>query len=328
MLFIHRYNPGSASARALRDGLDARFIRTENSRFRGGLNKIVVNWGDSSLTNPEILNSIVINHPQRVAAATNKRDFFQMCKGNLNIPDFTFERSEAEGWIRDGKKVVVREKLTGHSGEGIVLLEDLLSWDNYNHSRAKMYVLYIPKMEEYRVHVFGNEVVDIQQKRIRSDFPSNSVNHQIRNHQNGFVYTRGNVNPHPQVSEQAIAAIGLTGLDFGAVDVIWNRHRQTAYVLEVNTAPGLEGQTVQTYIEALNNLEQTIREMSTADVSEYQRQLMADLGRINVTTNGEPTTPMPRPVWANAISGRYIRRRAEEETITFNTTTDWDTESF
>jgi glutathione synthase/RimK-type ligase-like ATP-grasp enzyme len=45
-------------------------------------------------------------------------------------------------------------------------------------------------------------------------------------------------------------AVAALGLDFGGVDVIWNERRQMAYVLEVNTACGLEGQTVNDYAEA------------------------------------------------------------------------------
>jgi D-alanine-D-alanine ligase-like ATP-grasp enzyme len=36
-------------------------------------------------------------------------------------------------------------------------------------------------------------------------------------------------------------------LDFGAVDIIYNAKRNECYVLEVNTAPGLEGTTVEKY---------------------------------------------------------------------------------
>jgi glutathione synthase/RimK-type ligase-like ATP-grasp enzyme len=39
-----------------------------------------------------------------------------------------------------------------------------------------------------------------------------------------------------------------SGLDFGAVDVIWNERQQRAYVLEINSAPGLEGTTIDDYV--------------------------------------------------------------------------------
>jgi D-alanine-D-alanine ligase-like ATP-grasp enzyme len=43
-------------------------------------------------------------------------------------------------------------------------------------------------------------------------------------------------------------------LDFGAIDIIYNESRDQAYVLEVNTAPGLTGQTIQSYADAFRHL--------------------------------------------------------------------------
>ena len=57
-----------------------------------------------------------------------------------------------------------------------------------------------------------------------------------------------------QVLDQAKLAVKATGLDFGAVDIIWNNLQEKAYVLEINTAPGLEGQSVETYKKFLNEL--------------------------------------------------------------------------
>ena len=52
----------------------------------------------------------------------------------------------------------------------------------------------------------------------------------------------------------ALAAMVASGLDFGAVDVIWNSRRLEAYVLEINSAPGLQGQTVENYAAAFRRL--------------------------------------------------------------------------
>jgi len=40
-------------------------------------------------------------------------------------------------------------------------------------------------------------------------------------------------------------------LDFGAVDVVFNSKEKLAYVLEINTAPGLTGSTLDGYVERL-----------------------------------------------------------------------------
>jgi D-alanine-D-alanine ligase-like ATP-grasp enzyme len=43
-------------------------------------------------------------------------------------------------------------------------------------------------------------------------------------------------------------------LHFSAVDVVYNDREKKAYVLEINTAPGVEGQTIQVYADALAKL--------------------------------------------------------------------------
>jgi D-alanine-D-alanine ligase-like ATP-grasp enzyme len=87
----------------------------------------------------------------------------------------------------------------------------------------------------------------VQQKKRRHDH--DNPNWQVRNHANGFIYARSDVNPPAAVLDAAKKALAATGLDFGAVDVIWNQHAGRAFVLEINTAPGLEGTTVEEYKE-------------------------------------------------------------------------------
>ena len=60
-------------------------------------------------------------------------------------------------------------------------------------------------------------------------------------------------NPPEGIVEQAKRSVIEAGLDFGAVDVIYNVHHKKAYVLEVNTAPGLEGTTLEVYARAISN---------------------------------------------------------------------------
>jgi glutathione synthase/RimK-type ligase-like ATP-grasp enzyme len=57
-----------------------------------------------------------------------------------------------------------------------------------------------------------------------------------------------------QLQEAAIRTVEILGLDFGAVDIIWNKKQDRYYVLEVNTAPGLEGETVVRYANAFKEL--------------------------------------------------------------------------
>jgi glutathione synthase/RimK-type ligase-like ATP-grasp enzyme len=254
-IYIYPYKQGSKSVALLSEELGAKVIRLENSKFKGSENKVVINWGNS-MNNEELDKAMVLNKPANVAIASNKLSFFEAVKENVSIPPFTTDKSIADVWIAEGKKVVVREKLNGHSGEGIILIENTDSWEQYNHDRSKLYVMYIPKKDEYRVHVVNGEIVDLQRKAIHPDMNRERVNYSIRNRGNGFIFVREGVKEScpEDVVNQAVLAVKEIGLHFGAVDVIWNEYRKKAYVLEINTAPGLEGSTVKNYSKALEKV--------------------------------------------------------------------------
>ena len=67
----------------------------------------------------------------------------------------------------------------------------------------------------------------------------------IKNLDNGWVFCRTGISLPDDARNQAIAAVRSLGLDFGAVDVLYREREDKAFVLEVNTAPGLEGTTLE-----------------------------------------------------------------------------------
>lgn len=153
-------------------------------------------------------------------------------------------------WIQSHqtRRVVQRNLLRGSEGKGIQICtapEQL--------TPAPLYVQYVPKTDEYRVHVVQGTVIDVQRKARSREVPDDEVNWEVRNHKNGFIFMREGVTPDTvpsQVQEQAVQAVQALGLDFGAVDIIWNQRRDKAYVLEVNTAPGMTGTTLDSYCQA------------------------------------------------------------------------------
>lgn len=246
-LFMYSYNPGSEGAKNLAAALGIKRIKHKGSKFRGSADKAVINWGATDT--PEQVNlCTVLNKPEAVQRVSNKLKFFQDMKG-LDEPwllDWTTDKKEAALWIEAGNTAVCRTILNGHSGKGIVLAstkEELVD--------AKLYTMYVPKKDEYRVHVFADEIIDIQQKARKNDVPDEKINWQIRNNDNGFIYKREGVECPGVVKEAALTVMGLIDLDFGAVDIIFNHKKNRAYVLEVNSAPGLEGQTIENYTQAI-----------------------------------------------------------------------------
>jgi hypothetical protein len=258
-VYIFGYNPGSRSARSLAKALNIPFIRHEGSKFLARRDKLVINWGASRF--PDFIRGTqVINSPDDVHACSNKLAFFEkMSEGGTGprVVDWTTDAEQALEWVEDGVVVVARKVLNGSGGDGIVFLDKR---NVGNHLDAPLFTAYKPKKEEYRVHVFEGMVLDVQQKLLRKTDDSGQpidpkkVDFRVRNLANGFVFGRNDVHPNRDVIDQSVRAIQKSGLTFGAVDVIWNDKEGKAYVLEINSAPGLEGTTIQNYTNAFKSL--------------------------------------------------------------------------
>lgn len=239
---IYPYKQGSRSARALSDALGGRVLRLEGSTYRYRDGDLLIGWGASNTPFLAGYNT------RGTEQASNKLAAFNiMHAAGVRVPRFWTNREDVLNAEDVRYPIVCRTVLNGHSGRGIVLAntpDEIVP--------APLYVEYIPKQDEYRVHVVGGAVVAVQRKARRVDVEN--PNWQIRNHANGFNFVREGVVAPDDCVVQSIAAVDALGLDFGAVDVVWNERRQMAYVLEVNTAPGLEGTTVADYANAFRNL--------------------------------------------------------------------------
>lgn len=243
-MFIYPYNPASESAKALKDGLGAKFIKHENSKFKGKADKVVINWGSSKLPD-EAFKCVVLNNTKIVAAAIDKLAFFQINKDIA--PPFTTDIEEAKAWLKKGLTVVVRNKVKGHGGEGIEIVSNLEEL-----KPAPLYTRYIPKKEEYRLHVFRGEVFFVQRKARVKEVADEKVNWQVRNMAGGFIFANQGVDVCEEARQMAVDCVKNLGLDFGAVDLIFNERSNRYYALEVNTAPGLCGTTLTKYVEQFN----------------------------------------------------------------------------
>ena len=247
-MIIFPYKNGSEGAKALADALGVRQIKRENSRYKGRKDKLVINWGSSTSTE-EVDKSSVLNPPEAVALAADKLKWFNHIyewndehqDKHVSIPEFTDDRHEVANIL--GFPIVCRTVLNGHSGEGIVIANtpnELVP--------APLYTEYYKKKSEWRIHVMAGDVVDIQRKVRNPEVPDDQINWQVRNHGNGFIFTRGTAEECPDmVKTMAVRAVEATGLHFGAVDVIYNERYGQAIVLEINTAPGLTGTTLEGY---------------------------------------------------------------------------------
>ena len=250
MMMIYPYKSGSESAKFLSEATGFKRIKLKQSRFRGGLDKTIVNWGSTSLSD-EALKCTLINPPEAVRRASNKRKFFKLTQEAAEgprTPEWSVDPQYVLEAVKGGSMWLARTVLAGHSGDGIVIMEK-----ENDFVQAPLYTKYVKKKDEFRVHVCRGEVFDIQRKAKKEG--EDNPNWKIRNYHNGFIYMRSDNHQTPEdVLVQAVKALNVTGLDFGAVDVIWNEYKKEAYVLEVNTAPGLSGTTLVNYVEMIKGL--------------------------------------------------------------------------
>lgn len=246
---IYPYKQGSRSARALADALGGRVLKLEGSRFRQRDGDLIINWGSTGFVGQGVHPRDFLNGGGVVGAASNKLAAFQrLSEMGVHVPRFwTSVEDIPDDYPFDRRPIVCRTVLNGHSGRGIVLASSKAEC-----VPAPLYVEYIPKQDEYRVHVVGDRVVAVQRKARRLDVEE--PNWQVRNHANGFNFVREGVECPPDCLQQCLSAVAALGLDFGAVDAVWNEREGRAYVLEVNTAPGLEGTTVDDYANAFRSI--------------------------------------------------------------------------
>ena len=246
---LFSYNHASNSAKVLAESLGIKRLKHAGSKFVGKKDDQLINWGCGNRLwdAPEnIFPGEVLNKHTQVNLCSNKQKFFQYVSRQdpeVVLVPWTVSIDEAVKWCQDGEVVVAREVLQGHSGEGIKIFDQGLDFVH-----APLYTKYVPKKAEFRVHIVRGEIIDVQQK-IR-DPNQEPVDWRVRSHQNGFIFARNDIEPNEAILEEAKRAMTAIGLDFGGVDVIWNDKHQKAYVLEINSACGLEGATVEKYATA------------------------------------------------------------------------------
>lgn len=244
VLCVVPYKRYSESARILARKLGI-YRMPDPSLLRGGHHAI--NWGNTSWDVP--IACRVYNKPKAVAVAVDKLATYQALRAaGVLIPDFTTERTTAESWITKKSVILCRTMLRASEGRGIHVAEKAV-----DIIPAKVYTRYVRKQREYRVHVFQGNVIGHKRKIKRADTPVTSA--RIRSHQNGYRYVIDGGTPLPDSCAQAaIAAVRALGLDFGGVDIAWVEKGDRAYVLEVNTAPGLTDITGDWYANAFKGV--------------------------------------------------------------------------
>lgn len=281
----------NAKIQELRLNANVMSLVSEGSRYRSRVGDIVVNYGNRRYNGAFFGGATVLNSVVALNRAANKVAAFNALRlAEVKTVEYTTDRELALNWNRN-EIVYERGTLTGHSGEGITV-----RLQREGIADAPLYTKGIQgPRREWRVHVFEGVITYVQKKIRRNGYRDLSTYREdIRNHHTGWVYSNAFTDAPPdQVLIQAHKAVSALGLNFGAVDLI--SKNTNAWVLEVNTAPGLTGTTLETYthnivefVKSFSGVEPDYRVAYELPVEEVEEEFAESAGDENFALTAEP----------------------------------------
>lgn len=253
-------------------GIEGRF--NPSPRTLKSANKII-RWG---YYEPVLSNVPQVNTRESILLASRKFSSLQKLKvANVNVPDFWLQSSPKQDFPDD--TIIIGRAFTHTCGEDITVsrtqsgqymqyFDHIDEFDIPKHE-TNYYTKYIKPAREWRVHVFGKEIIFAQKKffdkdafletnklsSLDEDSPEYKEAMIIRNYSHGWrFHTLKDISNLPKAcQDMSIRAVDALGLTFGAVDVISHGRDENelrkASVLEVNTAPGLDEINLHFYLE-------------------------------------------------------------------------------
>lgn len=166
----------------------------------------------------------------------------------LSALDWTVDPGVAQTWVEEGHTIFGRKLLSSSCGKGIVVIEP----DGHSfmqHGICPVYTKYKKKKREFRVHVFQDKVVAVKEKRLRADW-NGPRDTKIRNLANGYVFCTCENEPEG-IRELASKAAKVVPSDFAGVDIGYNEKNNELFLIEVNSAPGIQGSNLEAYVNAI-----------------------------------------------------------------------------
>lgn len=268
MIYIYR-NAASNGALELARALEGRKVRLVPSLGRGD---VLVCWGETAPTSiprgVRVLNGGPIRNKMEDALTLQRAGVPTVAVSATRPPQIV--QQPASLTLPDrfrGVSILSRDQATALAGEireflaRPVARPDTAIWlpRRFNHVGG-MDLLRPPTtpdffarkeelVEEYRVHCFNGLSIRAGHKVAREGARPHAW---IRSFDGGWSISYDGFSSRREHRELAAASVAALGLDFGAVD-IGRKRDNSLLVLEVNRAPGLEGNTIAAYAQAIEN---------------------------------------------------------------------------
>jgi hypothetical protein len=205
-------------------------------------------------------NDFVINYGQKYDKAN--------LNANVNFNKVEVQRILEENGIRvpkifDKKTKILKKdypilaRRNYHSrGKDIVFIENEKDLNkNIDSLDCDYFVKYIEKRKEYRVHILGDYKSIVNVKIPKKDEEQDDI---IWSHDKGWIHIEYLGEFREKLIKIAKDVLKVLKYDFGAVDIILGENGYF-YVLEINSAPGLEDRKLQIYAEYFLNEEKKVK---------------------------------------------------------------------
>ena len=238
-LFFRRNKMGLETIRTIRSKMNPSKrpdIRNDSTAIPNGNNSLMFTWG---LVRSGLDKGYrVLNHPSRVALTSDKGKFRRKLFNNSLTMFTTTDKYDTRSYIENRDDTLILRPRNHFGGNDLVVLDGRLSVEERlallnEHWKDGSYAsLYIKKDKEFRVFVVQDKVAFVVEK-IVEDKDTVAWNVAAGGRFENVRFSKWNMN----VVGYAIGAMKLSGLSYGAVDVIVKDNRP--YVLEINTSPHL-----------------------------------------------------------------------------------------
>lgn len=189
----------------------------------------VINWGNHILGKADYY--FELNVPTAVALSSNKRMARKVLQNaGVPVPSTWFWETDEGAFFP-----CIARPPHHHAGRDFHVLNSWQDWQTL-HSKENVRGWYFsaifPKTHEYRVHAaHGKVLVTHEKPLIEGELRANqAVNHESWRALKWSEYI-------PAVSQSALKAVEAVGLDYAAVDVMYNSKNGEVSVTEVNTSP-------------------------------------------------------------------------------------------
>jgi hypothetical protein len=194
--------------------------------------------------NQNVLGKDGLNSKEFINLVSHKNNFSIFCQENsFYSPQFY------RGGLPNKYPVLIRTTLSGYGGEGIIVCKNEQEF-RHNWQNNYWWTPYVTTEFELRLHVASGKVLKVF-KKVREEGLEDEE-YPIRNNSRGYHFSLREENNYPkatEIVERLHPLLEQKGGVFYAVDAGWDKINQKYFVYELNSAPGLNDNTAQSYAE-------------------------------------------------------------------------------